>query len=78
VFTVHDIPILFSGWAIIVLTAWLLDASSLALHLVTYAVVAAAVSAHYIWMEIREMGSFRFRSMRRRGRASREETVKGS
>jgi hypothetical protein len=72
VFTKHDIPILLAGWAVIWGTAWIFDPSSLVLHLVTYAVIAVAVSAHFIWEEIREEGRFHLRSARsRRRRAAR-------
>jgi hypothetical protein len=68
-FTKHDIPILLVAWAIIWGTAWIFDPSSLVLHLVTYAVIVGLVSAHYIWLEIREEGHFELRSPRRRRRA---------
>jgi hypothetical protein len=69
VFTKHDIPIYLIGCAIIWGTAWIFDPSSLVLYLVTYAVIAGAVSAHYIWLEIREEGHFELKSPRRRRRA---------
>ena len=68
-FTKHDIPIYLAGCAIIWGTAWIFDPSSLVLHLVTYSVIACAVSAHYIWLEIREEGRFELKSQRRRRRA---------
>jgi hypothetical protein len=72
VFTKHDIPILLASWAVIWGTAWIFNPSSLVLHLVTYAVIAVAVSAHFIWEEIREEGRIHLRSARsRRRRAAR-------
>lgn len=75
-FTAHDIPIFLAGWAIIWGTAWIFDPSSLVLYLVTYAVIAGAVSAHYIWLAIREEGRFELKSQRRRRRA--RAATKGS
>jgi hypothetical protein len=68
-FTKHDIPILLVGWAIIWGTAWIFDPSSLVLYLVTYAVIAGAVTTHYVWLAIREEGRFELKSQRRRRRA---------
>jgi hypothetical protein len=68
VFSWRDIVILFTGWAIIFFVGLVLDASSLVLHLVTYLAIALAVSAHYIWEEISEEGSFQ---LTRRRSASR-------
>ncbi len=68
-FTKHDIPIFLTGWAIIWGTAWIFDPPSLVLYLVTYAVIAGAVSAHYVWLAIREEGRFELKSQRRRRRA---------
>jgi hypothetical protein len=76
VFTKHDIPILLAGWAIIWGTAWIFDPSSLVLHLVTYAVIAGAVSAHYVWLAIREEGRFELKSRKRRRETG--TTAKGS
>jgi hypothetical protein len=76
VFTKHDIPIFLAAWAVIWGTAWIFDPSSLVLHLVTYAVIAGVVSAHYIWLEIREEGRFELKSPRQRRRA--REAAKGS
>jgi hypothetical protein len=64
-FSWRDIPILAIGWAIIFFVALVLDASSLVLHLATYAVVVAVVSAHYIWEEIAVEGSFQLHSRKR-------------
>lgn len=71
-FTWRDIPILLTGWAIILFWGLVLNASSLVLHVVTYAVIAAAVSAHSIWEEIRTEGSFHLRSPRKRREAARQ------
>ena len=68
-FTKHDIPIYLVGCAIIWGTAWIFDPSSLVLHLVTYAVIAGAVSAHYIWMDAREDADFQLKWRKRRRRA---------
>ena len=76
-FAKHDIPIFLAGWALIWGTAFALRPSSLVLHLVTYAVIALAVSAHFIWEDIREEGSFHWRSSRRRG-VERGKTATGS
>lgn len=65
-FTKHDIPIYLIGCAIIWGTAWIFDPSSLVLHLVTYAVIAGAVSAHYIWMDVREDADFQLKWRKRR------------
>lgn len=53
-FTKRDIPIFLAGWAVIWGAAWIFDPSSLVLHLITYAVIAVAVSVHYLWMDARE------------------------
>lgn len=75
-FTKHDIPILLSIWAVVVMTAWIFEPSSLVLHLVTYALIAIGISASLVWREIREEGSLRWRSprMRRGERAATKES----
>lgn len=65
-FTKHDIPIFIAGYAVIWGAAWIFDPSSLVLHLVTYAVIAVAVSVHYAWMDAREDADFRLKWRKRR------------
>jgi hypothetical protein len=71
-FVRSDILILLLAWAVIWGTALAFDPSSLVLHLITYAVIAIGVSAHFILEEIREEGAFHLRSPRSRRRSGAE------
>jgi hypothetical protein len=77
VFTKHDIPIFLAGWVVIWGTAFGFQPSSLVLHLVAYAVIALAVSAHFIWEDIRAGGPIHW-PLRGKGRSERETRARGS
>jgi len=72
-FVKSDIALLLVGWALIWGIGLAFDPSSLVLHLVTYVVIALAVSAHFILEEIREEGAFHLRSPRSRRRSGAEQ-----
>jgi hypothetical protein len=78
VFSWRDMVILLTGWAIVFFVGLVLDASSLVLHLVTYLVIALAVSAHYIWEDIANTGRFEFGGPKRRARAAEERRARES
>jgi hypothetical protein len=77
-FAKHDIPIFLAGWVVIWGTALGLQPSSLVLHLVAYVVIALAVSAHFIWEDLRAGRPIQWPWRGGKRRAARKTRATGS